>query len=107
MVHHAGLNFPHSKFQNHFKQRTLFDNFLVTRKQTPTPALARLDDPRDDEPGSQTDVEQAAGTAHLPELSSVEHLDDVVSIASSPIDFTQGTTDVDNGALAMHWPFLR
>ena len=107
MVYHAGLNSPRFKFQNHFKQRTLFDNFLVTRKQTPTPTLARLDDPRDDEPGSQTDVEQVAGTSHLPKLSSVEHSDDVVSIASSPIDFNQSTTDIDDGAFAMRWPFFR
>lgn len=80
---------------------------MVTRKQTPTPTLARLDNPKDNEPESQLDVEQTAGTSHIPELSSVEHSDDVVSIASSPADFTQSTTDVDNGALAMHWLFLR
>lgn len=81
---------------------------MVTRKQTPAPTLAKLDDPRDDDPESQTDVEQTApGTSHLPELSSGDHSDDVIHIALSPLDFSQSTTDVNNGALPMRGPFLR
>jgi hypothetical protein len=102
---------PLLKFQNHFKQRTLLDHFLVIRQQTPAPTLSKPDDPRDAEPESQTDVEQTStvcspGASHLPELLSVEHPDDVVHIASSPPSFSQSTADVNIGALVLHLHFL-
>jgi hypothetical protein len=81
------------------------------RQQTPAPTLARLDDPKDDEPGSQTNVEETGiecspGASQLPELSSVEHPNVVVHIASSPPSFSQSTADVNIGALALLVTFL-
>jgi hypothetical protein len=103
----SGLNIPLLEFQNHFKQRTLFDHFLVIRQPTPALTLANPDDPRDDEPESQANVEETStafslGASELPEPSSVEHPDVVVHIASSPPSFSQSPTDVNIGALAQH-----
>jgi hypothetical protein len=85
---------------------------LVRRQQTPAPTLAGPDDSRDGKPESQADVEQTGtefspGISHFLKLSSVEHPDDIVHIDSSPLGFRQSAADVDIGALAMHWPFLR
>jgi hypothetical protein len=80
---------------------------LVIRQQSLAPTLAKPDDPKDDKPESQTDVEQTGtegspGASHFPELPSVEHQDDIIHIPSSPFGFSQSTVDVDTGALAMH-----
>lgn len=106
---YSGLNLRGSHFQSHFKQRTLFDHFLVIRQPTPAPTLAKPDGPSHDE--SQIDVEHTGtecspGASQLPELPSVEQPDDKAHVASSPLGSSQSTADVDISAPGMHWPFL-
>jgi DNA polymerase III delta prime subunit len=84
---------------------------VVKTQSSPSPTLAKPDDPSHNEPESQTDaghtgIERSPGASHLPELPSVEQADDKVHVASSPLGSSQGTADVDIGAPAIHWPFL-
>ncbi|KAI0303243.1 hypothetical protein BC826DRAFT_1101354 [Russula brevipes] len=85
--------------ENHLlKQRTLFDHFLVMRNPTPAPVLAKPDDPRDDEPESQTVVEQTDTECRpcapdLLELSSAGHGKDIIYTSSLHGSSTQSTAD--------------
>jgi hypothetical protein len=105
------LNIPCSprKLQKHLKQGTLFDHFVVTRKPSPAPSLARPDDPKDDGLDAQIVVERT-GTDHCSgspqpmEPSSTKITADNNDISLSPYDpssNTQNNADVNIGALAM------
>jgi len=92
--------------QNHLNQRTLFDNFLVTRKSIPAPTITNPDSLRDGELKSPAVIFEATGTVHYPhasdflETSSVEHVDDMAHINSSPRGSSvQNTAGDDIGAL--------
>jgi hypothetical protein len=103
-------SFPN--FQNHLKQKTLFDHFLVTRKPTPVSTHPQRDDLRDEETGSQSVIKQTGaecgeGASALPELSSVEDVNDITHVDLSPsVSSTQSAGDVDIGALAIYPPLL-
>ena len=78
----------------------------MTRNPTPAPALAQLEDPRDEEPGPQTITEQT-GASDLPEPSFAERANDIIEVNSSPrVPSARITADVDIGALAIYPPFL-
>lgn len=82
------------------------------RNPTPAPILVEPDDPRDDEPESQTVVEQTDTECcpcapDLLELSSAEHGKDVIYTSSLHGSSTQSTADVDIGPPELQPPFLR
>ena len=97
-----------STFQNHLKQQTLLDHFLLTRQPTPVSTLP----PRDEEPGSQsiiaqTGAERSLGASDLPELSLMEDVNDRIYVGSlSGVSSTQSVVDVDTGAFPRYPPFL-
>ncbi|KAI0254392.1 hypothetical protein BJV78DRAFT_75808 [Lactifluus subvellereus] len=87
----------------HLKQGTLFDHFLVTRKPSPAPALARPDDLKDDGQAQtvidQTGIEGYSGSLEPREPFSAKSAGDINDIAPSPHDTnssTQCTADVFN-----------
>ncbi|KAI9512186.1 hypothetical protein F5148DRAFT_1164644 [Russula earlei] len=76
--------------QNHDRQQTLFDHFLVTRKSTPAPIPVDPNNPSDDEHPSQT-IAERTGTKgchdlEFPEMSPAEHADDMAHTCSYPSD---------------------
>lgn len=93
-------------FQNHLKQRTLFDDFLVTRKPTPAPTLAQPEDLRDEETEPPLSITEQTGASDLPEPSSAEHANDIIEVDSSLGVPSAQITDVSIGALAIFPPFL-
>ena len=100
------VKFLGSTFQKHLKQGTLFDHFLVTRKPSPAPALARPDDPNDDGQ-AQTVIDQTGteGYSGSREPFSAKSAGDINDITPSPHDANssiQCTAGVFNiGAPAM------
>ena len=103
----SGLDLHGLQFQSHYKQRTLFDHFVVIRQPTPAPTFAEPEGPSHDEPESQTEVEHTGtecspSASHLPELPSGEQPDDKVHTTSSPLGSRQSTAGIDIGARALH-----
>jgi hypothetical protein len=84
----------------------------VTRKPTPAPTIPLRDDPRDEEPASQSTIEQTgaergSGASDTPELSSVEEANDITHAGIPPgVSSTQSAADFELGALAVYPPFL-
>lgn len=88
-------------FQNHLEQRTLLDHFLVVRSPTPAPTISKPENPSHDEPESQIDVLHT-GTAEPSSVEAhAEHSKGMVHVASSPLDCSQDSANLDIGALAM------
>ena len=87
----------------------------MTRKPTPAPTIPQRDDPRDEEPASQsitgiteqTGAERSSDSSGIPELSSVEDVNNIAHVGSPPgVSSTHDDADVDIGALAIYPLFL-
>jgi hypothetical protein len=94
------------QIQKHLKRGTLFDHFVVTRKQSPAPAFARLGDPKDDGSEAQTVVEQTGAVCCLgsPEPLGPSPTQSAGVISPSVDDFNlsgQSNADVDIGGPVM------
>jgi hypothetical protein len=98
-------NNPAQLIQNHLRQGTLFDNFLVTREPPPAPTSATTPlEAKDGGSEEQATVEQTGTKARvstdvLEPASKIlsDDRDDIESSLCSPS--TQSLEDVDVGAL--------